>query len=135
MGVTRRLFLVKGASAAAAGVLGTAAARGAQRAVAEPAGKDEQKTPKAMIGACGLACKTCPLMKAGKCKGCASGKEADAAMLEKKPCPVLKCAAMKKIDYCGTGCKMFAKCPKLVGRPYDKTFLAMIDKRLNPKPE
>ena len=91
-----------------------------------------EEAPKHKVAACGLACTTCPLMKAGKCKGCASGTEASAEMVEKKPCPVLKCAAMKKIDYCGTGCKMFTKCPKLVGRPYDKNFLAMIEKRLNP---
>ena len=118
MGISRRKFLASGASAAAAaGVLGASAAIGA-----------EDKP--AMIGACGLACTTCPLMKAGKCKGCASGKEASEAMVEKKGCPVLKCAAMKKIDYCGTGCKMFTKCKKLVGKPYDANFLAMIDKKL-----
>lgn len=51
-------------------------------------------------------------------------------MVEKKPCPVLKCAAMKKIDYCGTSCKMFTKCPKLVGHPYAESYLAMVAKRL-----
>ena len=118
MGISRRKFLAKGASAAAtAGILGASVAVGA-----------EDKP--AMIGACGLACKTCPLMKAGKCKGCASGKEASDAMVEKKGCPVLKCAAMKKIDYCGTGCKMFTQCKKVVGKPYAATFLAMIDKKL-----
>jgi len=37
---------------------------------------------------------------------------------------------MKKIDYCGTGCKMFATCPKLIGKPYDKSFLDMMAKRM-----
>ena len=69
-------------------------------------------------------------MKAKKCKGCASGKDATPQLLRMKPCPVLKCAAMKKIDYCGTGCKMFTKCKKIIGKPYDKTFIAMIAKRL-----
>jgi len=119
MDLSRRRFL----ASTAAGVVGLP--------VAALAGeKGEAETPRKMVGACGLACTACPLMKAGKCKGCASGTEASAEMVEKKPCPVLKCAAMKKIDYCGTGCKMFTKCPKLVGRPYTKSFLAMIDKRL-----
>ena len=120
---SRRELLVGGASAAAAGVLGASIA-GCTKEGVTPA------PAKAMIAACGLACTACPLMKAGTCKGCASGTEASAEMVEKKPCPVLKCAAMKKVDYCGTGCKMFTKCAKMVGRPYDKTFLEMIDKKL-----
>lgn len=115
MDLSQRRFL----AGAAAGV--------ASLPVAALAG--EKGDPK-MIGACGLACTTCPLMKAGKCKGCASGTEASAEMVEKKPCPVLKCAAMKKIDYCGTSCKMFTKCPKLVGHPYAESYLAMVAKRL-----
>jgi hypothetical protein len=83
----------------------------------------------AMIGACGLACKACPVMKAGKCKGCASGKEASAAMIEKKGCKVLKCAAGKKIDYCGD-CKMFTKCKKIIGKPYAQVFVDMQAKKL-----
>ena len=88
------------------------------------------KKKRKCIGACGLACSTCPLMKAKKCKGCASGKDATPALLKMKPCVVLKCVAMKKIDYCGTGCKMFTKCKKLIGKPYDKTFIAMIAKKV-----
>ena len=126
MAISRRRFLSGGASAAA-GVLGVTGVAAVGKAAAKP------KKPMAMIGACGLSCKACALMKAGKCKGCASGKEASAAMVAKKPCPVLKCAAKKKIDYCGTGCKMFTKCKKVVGRPYAPSFLAMIDKRLKPK--
>ncbi|MGB2821485.1 MAG: hypothetical protein WBF17_10925 [Phycisphaerae bacterium] len=123
---SRREFLAGGASAVAAGVVG-ASVVGCKEEAAAP------KTPppmKAMVGACGLSCKVCPMMAAGKCKGCASGTEASAEMVEKKPCPVLKCAAMKKIDYCGTGCKMFTKCAKLIGKPYDKSFMEMMDKRM-----
>jgi len=94
---------------------------------------DKAPTPGAsgepMIGACGLACIACPLMKAGKCKGCASGKDASEAMIEKKGCEVLKCAAMKKIEYCGD-CKMFTKCKKIIGKPYDQTFMDMRAKRM-----
>jgi len=51
-------------------------------------------------------------------------------LLAKKPCPVLHCAAKKKIDYCGTGCKMFTKCKKLIGKPYAQSFMDMIAKRM-----
>lgn len=121
MALSRRDLLARGASVAAAGIAGASLACAAE---------GESKGIERMVAACGLACTTCPLMKEGKCKGCASGKDASAEMVEKKGCPVLKCASMKKIDYCGTGCKMFADCQKLVGRPYDKEFLAMIKKRL-----
>jgi len=113
MDKSRRSFLAAGAAA----VGGMAASAHAQE-------------KGAMVAACGLACSACPVMTAGKCKGCSSGKDASAEMLKMKPCPVLVCAAKKKIDYCGTGCKMFTKCKKLVGRPYAPSFLAKIDKRL-----
>lgn len=113
----RRSFLAAGATVVGAGVL----------AASTPARGQEKK---AMVAACGLACSTCPLMKAGKCKGCASGKEASAELLKMKPCPVLTCAAKKGIDYCGTGCKMFTQCKKLIGRPYAQSFMDKIKKRL-----
>jgi len=118
MEISRRKMLLTGASAAA-GIIGLSAVSGRAADEAKP-----------MVAACGLSCTACPLMKAGKCKGCASGKEASAEMIEKKGCPVLKCAAAKKIEYCGTGCKMFTKCAKMIGRPYDKSYMAMIEKRL-----
>ena len=116
MGLSRRKMLSSGALAAA-GLVAASTVRAADEEV------------KHMVAACGISCTACPLMKDGKCKGCATGKMATAEKIEMKGCPVLKCAAMKKIDFCGTGCKMFADCPKLVGRPYDKEFLAMIKKR------
>lgn len=116
MSESRRRFLTTGASVVGVSVLA--------------AGSRTQAAEGDMIAACGLACKTCPLNKAGKCKGCASGTGASAELLKMKPCPVLQCAAKKKIDYCGTGCKMFAKCKKLVGRPYAESFLAKIGSKL-----
>jgi len=118
MGTTRRGFIGRSAAAATAGLLGAAAAKAAEAA------------PAVRVAACGLACTTCPLMAAGKCKGCASGKAASEEMVKAKGCPVLSCAAMKKIDYCGTGCKMFTSCAKLIGRPYDKTFIDMMKKKM-----
>lgn len=127
MSVSRRGLLANGTAAA-----GLLAATGPALA-AKDGGKDPSRKAPAMIGACGLACTTCPLMKAGKCKGCGSGKEVTDGLVKMKPCPVLKCAAMKKIEYCGTDCKMFTKCKKLVGKPYAASYLAMVDKKLNPK--
>ena len=117
---SRRRFLGTGAAVVGAGLLGTSAARA----------QEAKPMARRMVGACGLACKTCPLMKAGKCKGCASGKEASPALLKMKPCPVLLCAAKKNIDYCGTGCKMFTMCKKVIGRPYAPSFMAKIRKRM-----
>jgi len=116
MSESRRTFLAAGATAVGVGALGAAS-----RANADG---------DAMVAACGIACSTCPLNKAGKCKGCSTGKGASAEMLKMKPCPVLVCAAKKGIDYCGTGCKMFTKCKKLVGRPYAESFLAKIGSKL-----
>ena len=118
MDQSRRRFLTTGAAVVGTGVV----------AASTPALSAEKSS--SMVAACGISCKVCPLMKAGKCKGCATGTGASPKMLKMKACPVLKCAAMKKIDYCGTGCKMFTKCKKLVGRPYAKSFLAKIEKRL-----
>ncbi|MFW6161153.1 MAG: DUF3795 domain-containing protein [Planctomycetota bacterium] len=115
MNGSRRRFL-----AAGAGALGASAAAMAR-------GQDK----KMMVGACGLSCDACPLKKAGKCKGCASGKEASAKMLKMKPCPVLQCAAKKGIDYCGTGCKKYADCKKLIGRPYAQSFMDTMKKRMS----
>ena len=71
----------------------------------------------------------CPLMKAEKCKGCAAKAEM-AKMKEMKPCAVFECAAMKKIDYCGTGCEKFAECKKLIGHPYAQSFMDMMKDRM-----
>jgi len=116
----RRDFLRR--SGRAAVVAGAAGLLGAKTATAA------EETP--MVAACGIACNTCPLMKAGKCKGCAPGNAASAEMVKMKNCPVLSCANMKKIAYCGTGCMKFAECGKLVGRPYDKAFLDKIKTKL-----
>jgi len=123
MGLSRRGFMGKGAgmAAAGAGVLAAGCVQGTgKRAPAKPV----------MIAACGLACEACPVMKAGKCKGCGPAKSVASAMVTKKNCPVLTCANKKGIDYCGTGCKMFTKCAKMIGRPYNQSYMDMIAKRL-----
>lgn len=114
---SRRSFLSK--TTAGAAIAGLAAAGCAN---AEP-----KACAITMVGACGLSCQVCPLMKAEKCKGCGSGTSDMAA---KKSCPVIKCAAMKKIDYCGTGCASYTKCTKLIGKPYAQEFMDGIKTRL-----
>lgn len=83
-----------------------------------------------MVAACGISCTVCPLMKAGKCKGCGPANQVAAEVVAKKNCPVLNCASMKKIGFCGTECAMFAKCGKLVGKPYAKEYLDKIAAKL-----
>ena len=96
----------------------------------EKAAKPEEKTEtKMMVAACGMSCSACPLMAAKKCKGCAPGNKAPAEMVEMKKCPVLSCAQMKKVAYCGTGCKGFTKCEKLIDHPYSKPFMKNIADR------
>jgi hypothetical protein len=117
MNVTRRGFLEKSVAgvAAAAVVGGAMAAETPAAAAAAP-----------MVAACGIACSACPLHKAGKCGGCGPAHAVAAETVTKKGCPVLTCASMKKIAFCGTDCPMYVKCGKLIGRPYAKEFMERI---------
>ena len=123
---SRRNFVRKGVCAAvAAGSLGMLSSC--------KSSEDTQafsNEPEITVGACGLSCSTCPLMKAGKCKGCGPANAVSAEMVSMKNCPVLNCASMKKIAYCGTDCMKFTECGKLIGRPYDKSFMERIKSRL-----
>jgi len=96
----------------------------------KPAQSTAPKAPEIMVGACGLSCSSCPLMKEKKCKGCGPANEVSAEMVSMKNCPVLNCASMKKIAHCGTDCMKFTDCEKLIGRPYDKSFMEKIKGRL-----
>ncbi len=118
---SRRNFMTGSAVAlgAVAGTLGSSKADAAEAA------------DTMMVAACGLSCATCPLMKAKKCKGCGPGNKVSDEMAEMKKCPVLSCAKMKGIDYCGTGCKGFTKCAKMIGRPYDKSFMEKIATKMS----
>jgi len=120
MSVSRREFMGKGALAAGAGVAVAGCVKTGKGAPAKPV----------MIAACGLACEACPVMKAGKCKGCGPAKSVPSAMVTKKNCPVLTCANKKGIDYCGRDCPGFTKCKKMIGRPYNQSYMDMIAKRL-----
>ena len=141
MNRSRRGFLGKGGQFAATGMLGlwaTGCTQSPLESAEESAGVSlapsekppEPETPKAMVAACGLSCMACPMMKAEKCKGCAAKAEM-AKMKEMEPCPVFECAAMKEIDYCGTGCKKFAECAKLIGHPYAQSYMDMMKTRMD----
>jgi len=120
MKVSRISFIVNS-------VAGTAAV-GLSTAFGAETGDSASSAP--MVAACGISCSACPLLKAEKCKGCGAGNAVSSEMVTKKNCPVLTCASMKKIAFCGTDCKMYAKCGKLVGRPYAKEFLDKIGSKL-----
>ena len=121
MGVTRREFMAQGAGIAAAATVGALTAGCVRKA--------SEKAP-AVIAACGLACDACPVMKAGKCKGCGPAPSISTQVVAEKNCPVLTCASKKNVPHCGTGCEMYAKCSKMIGKPYSESFMAMIAKRL-----
>ena len=93
--------------------------------------QNNNNKPEILVGACGISCSVCPLMKAGKCKGCGPANAVSAEMVSKKNCPVLNCASMKKIEYCGTDCPKFAECGKLVGHPYHQDFMGKIKAKLS----
>jgi len=136
MNHSRRKFLGRGGQLAATGVLGVLATGctpspqgNAEESPAPSKTTPEPETPDAMVAPCGLSCMACPMMNSGKCKGCAAKAEM-AKMKEMEPCPVFKCATMKKIDYCGTGCKKFAECEKLIGHPYAQSYMDMMKSRI-----
>jgi DNA-binding SARP family transcriptional activator len=59
------------------------------------------------IGPCGTLCTTCRYFARGFCDGCVRG---DMCALEKScgsPCPILRCAAARKIPYCARDCPDF----------------------------
>ena len=120
MKVSRRSFIVR--SVAGTAVMGLSTAMGAETC------SDVSSAP--MVAACGISCSACPLLKAKKCKGCGAGNTVSSEMVTKKNCPVLTCANMKKIAFCGTDCKMYTTCGKMVGHPYTKEFLAKIGSKL-----
>ena len=125
MSQSRRSFLGKGGKLAATGALSVLAVGCSQPTDADAA----EECAKPSAAPCGLSCAVCPMMKAGKCKGCAA-KAKMAKDKGMKACAIVECVTMKKIDHCGTGCKMFTKCKKLVGHPYAQSYMDMMDKKL-----
>ena len=88
------------------------------------------------IGACGICCDACYAFKenAGTCWGCNPGPEASARKLEASPCPIIKCAAGQKIDFCGKSCGGFP-CDLYTSlpHPYSHQYLKVITKEIPRK--
>ena len=77
------------------------------------------------IGACGISCEPgCGLFSRGICSGC------DRANADHVPCPILKCAVKKNIEYCGRDCKEFPCRAFKQGYPYSQAYLGMYSGRL-----
>lgn len=91
-----------------------------------------------MPGVCGLACEVCRYLDQGNCMcgsedGCKAGTDPKAINVlqgfEAKigyPCPVLKCAIDKRVDYCFR-CNDFP-CEKHDGFIYHQSFLDWVRK-------
>jgi len=59
------------------------------------------------IGPCGIACATCRYYRRGMCEGCVRGDLCPPAKGLLSPCPVLRCAAARKVPYCNRDCPEF----------------------------
>jgi len=74
---------------------------------------------KLQIGACCICCDVCFAFKenGGTCWGCYSGLEATPRKLKESPCPIIKCAAKKRVDYCPKSYEEFP-CVLYTEKPY-----------------
>ncbi len=75
-------------------------------------------------GACGVNCLVCGLFRQGLCSPCGAGVEPQAqAKLAAQlrllggVCPILNCAAQRKVAYCSADCPDFP-CPHFEDGPY-----------------
>jgi len=98
------------------------------------------------VGACGICCDVCEFCVKGECVTCVPGTDEEGvrkkqdSLLEysKMPCPILACAAEKKVDHC------IKDCPDMPCEnfrtgwqprtgpgpcPYSESFLAMFPRR------
>ena len=93
-------------------------------------------------GACGIACDVCTLRLLDICSSCGPGKSQLAkAKLEAQkrllgaPCPILACAALRRVDYCLRDCDLFP-CENFACGPYpfSQSFLEMQKRRREQRP-
>ncbi|HOV26947.1 MAG TPA: DUF3795 domain-containing protein [Pseudobacteroides sp.] len=80
-------------------------------------------------GACGISCDACGLYAKGICQGCVSGDICPPEVAQNIPCPILKCAAEKKIPYCSRDCNEFPCKLHDQGYPYSSAYLGMYRSR------
>ncbi len=77
------------------------------------------------VGACGIACDpACGLFVKEICPGCAPD------LVERIPCPILKCAVKKEARYCGKDCDEFPCQIFQKGFPFSEAFLGMYTTRM-----
>ena len=93
-------------------------------------------------GVCGINCDVCKLKLLDLCSTCGPGKSPEAfRKLEAQErilggaCPILRCAGMKRIDYCLRDCDAFP-CENFASGPYpfSQGFLDMQERRRQRKP-
>ena len=93
-------------------------------------------------GACGINCDVCKLNLKGICSTCGPGGSLEAALkieaqkrILGRPCPVLACAQLNRVDYCLRDCTDFP-CDNFSTGPYpfSQGFLTMQRRRLQETP-
>ena len=78
-----------------------------------------------IIGACGIACEpACGLKSKGICQGCTP------TLADQVPCPILKCAVSKNVQYCGRDCGDFPCQTMKKGFPYSEGYIQMLTNRM-----
>jgi len=93
-------------------------------------------------GACGINCDVCRLNLLEICSSCGSGKSREGqakADVQKRlfgrPCPVLDCAILNRIDFCLKDCQSFPCDNFRSGAyPYGEGYLSMHDRRRKENP-
>lgn len=92
--------------------------------------------------ACGINCDVCKLKLMEICSSCGSGRSLEAQKkldaqerLLGKPCPILACARLNRIEYCMRDCGSFP-CDNFQAGPYpfSQGFLSMQERRRKLKP-
>jgi hypothetical protein len=93
-------------------------------------------------GACGINCDVCKLRLTEICSSCGPGKSTEAQKkleaqkrLLGKPCPILACASMNRVDHCMRDCIVFP-CDNFTSGPYpfSEGFLTMQQRRRKQRP-
>ncbi len=77
------------------------------------------------VGACGICCDdACVLFTKNICQGC------DPELVEHIPCPILKCAVDKNVQYCGRDCDDSPCRSMKKGFPYSEGYIRMLIGRM-----
>ena len=98
------------------------------------------------VAACGICCDVCEFYINGKCVTCCAGTDEEGVRKKQESevqkigmqCPILACAAERKVDYCIKGCPDMPCENFRTGwesqmgsgpSPYSESFLAMFPRR------